>query len=512
MKIYKLLVLFCLLQLNSLSFVSFAHTINQDKIPPEVKKALINSGLPDSAIAFSIVRLSKNDGHKPLLTWQPHLAMNPASTMKLLTTMSALDILGPQYRWKTNIFTNGLIDRGLLKGDLILQGTGDPKFVPEELSNIMSNLRQLGIEKIDGNLIFDRSAYNSNVKSTAPGDGELSRSYNVAPDPLLYAFQTISFNITHINGKPDITYTPRLSQLKIDNRIIQIKTPCNDWGKLLKMSVIKNAPEEWTASFVGKFSTECGEVHWNIVALNPNDFLKQGILASWEDAGGLWVKAPNVIEASVPSNSKLLLSHQGIQLSDAVKDINKFSNNVMARQLFLTLALEKSTHPASTYESSRVIKNWLQQLNLDMANLVLENGAGLSNIERITPDEMTQLLIYSVKSKYRDIFLSSLPIAGVDGTMKHRLLDVMRRFLSNPSSIGQPIFKPDPLFPQALQQPGALIKTGTLSNVRSIAGYVVSQSGQVYAISSMINHPKAAGGLSVQDALLSWVIKDGMDR
>lgn len=489
----------------------FAQNKPLENIPGSVKKALANAKLPESALSFSVLRIS-NKNAEPVAAWQPTSSMNPASTMKLVTTLAALDILGPQYRWRTNIYTNGVIHQGVLHGNLYWQGTGDPKLVPEELSKIMADLRAQGINTINGNLIFDRSAYSADLKNTAPEDGESHRPYNVSPDALLYAFQTLSFNIQSSSGDPLITYSPHLANLNVDNKLKSTTGSCGDWTKFAKTGISKTSPNNWTASFSGKLSKSCGDIIWNVVALNPDDFLSQGIMAAWEEAGGEWRQAPEVQQGKVPSSAKLLLSHQGITLGDAVKDINKFSNNVMARQVFLTIPLEKNGSPANTKDGEKLVKEWLKKNKINMPELVIENGSGLSNIERISTKSMTQLLDFSVRSRNHELFINSLPVAGTDGTMRNRLIDRLKKiFMSHANA--NVSFNPDQTLPQALQKTGAFIKTGSLAQVRSIAGFVVSQSGNVYAVASFINNPNApGGGVGVQDALLSWLLEDGPEK
>jgi D-alanyl-D-alanine carboxypeptidase/D-alanyl-D-alanine-endopeptidase (penicillin-binding protein 4) len=478
----------------------------QMTLPTSIKKALQSAEIPESALGFNVIQIGKNNPQTNF-GWQATNPMNPASTMKLVTTIAALDILGPQYRWKTQLFGTGAIDHGVYSGDLIWQGFGDPKFVPEELSTMMASLRELGINEINGHLIFDRSAYAANVKESAPLDGDSSRSYNVSPDPLLYAFQTLSFKISSTNGQTEISYTPHLSGLHVQNLLKGSKGVCKDWTKTVKTSIRQLNENEWRATFIGKFSENCPDVTWNVVSIEPNQFLQQGIMAAWEEAGGKWRNIPTASEGTAPSNAKLLISHQGIFLSDAIKDTNKFSNNVMARQIFLTLGLEKGSKPVTTYESIRVTKEWLNKVKLDFPELVIENGSGLSNIERISPQSMSSLLQFAAYSKNNDVFINSLPIAGVDGTMKHRLLDRLRKVFGDPP--GTTVFVPDKTVPATLQQPGAFIKTGTLQSVRSVAGYVVSKTGKVYAVSSIVNHANAAlGGSNINDAVLSWVLED----
>lgn len=482
-------------------------TYGEEVLPKGVKKALQTAKMPETAVAFSVLPMSQSTTNTSLFSWRAQSPMNPASTIKLLTTISAIDLLGPQYRWKTNVYATSPIEQGVLNGNLVWQGQGDPKFVPEELSQIMNDLHQLGIHEINGNLVFDRSAYSPSVKQTAPEDGESSRTYNVPPDALLYSFKTLSFKISNVDGEPQITYTPRLLGLHVKNQLKSSKDSCGDWTKNIKAEVRQVNADEWNASFLGKFSIHCPDTSWNIVALSSNDFLKQGIMAAWEDAGGTWKKNPEVIDGQIAINLKPLISHLGISLADAIKDTNKYSNNVMARQIFLTIGLEKGSKPVTTDESSQIIKDWLKKLNLQFSELVLENGSGLSNIERISPQSMTKLLNFAARSKNSDIIVNSLPIAGVDGTMKHRLISRLKKLWDGNSS--ELTFNPDTSLPSTLQKSGAYMKTGTLQTVRAVAGYVVSKSGKVYAVSSMINHPNAAmGGTSVNDALISWILDD----
>jgi serine-type D-Ala-D-Ala carboxypeptidase/endopeptidase (penicillin-binding protein 4) len=174
-----------------------------------------------------------------------------------------------------------------------------------------------------------------------------------------------------------------------------------------------------------------------------------------------------------------------------VNDINKFSNNVMARQLFLTLSLERIGKPASIGASDRVMQAWLKQRGLHFPELVLENGSGLSRNEAISARHLNDLLITARQLPSGDLFVQSLPLAGSDGTMKNRLIKQLRQFL------------------HLKTKPEARIKTGSLTEVRTISGYVISQSGKTYAVSSFINHPNAFRGMDAHDQLLTWLLTGG---
>ena len=479
-------------------------------IPISVLQSLEKNQIPKDKISISVVEISKKnnkDYSQELLDWRANQGMNPASTIKLLTTLTALDILGPQYQWNTKVFTDGILNQGTLKGNIYLQGTGDPKLVPEELARMMKSLRDLGIQKIDGDLIFDRSAYAQSVMEHDTIDGESLRAYNVPPDPLLYAFRTLSFqlNANRSTELIDINYTPALAQFKVNNNLQLNRLPCEYWRKDIqfdlnaysenttqKISSV-DLPEniQWQANFSGVFPLSCSGATYNVVAFDSNTFLTLGILAAWELSGGNWVHPPKGSSGLVPITARQLVEFQGVSLGKDVQDINKYSNNVMARQLFLTLALEKFGKPATTSNSEQVILAWLKQRALNFPELILENGSGLSRNETISALHMNELLVSARGLPIADIFYNSLPLAGTDGTMKNRLLTQLRKFL------------------HLKKHPEARIKTGSLAEVRAISGYVMSKSGKLYAVTSFINHPNAYRGQDVHDQLLAWLLEDG---
>ncbi|QWE12239.1 D-alanyl-D-alanine carboxypeptidase/D-alanyl-D-alanine-endopeptidase [Polynucleobacter sp. AP-Titi-500A-B4] len=482
-------------------FISGTSKAQDLPIPAAITNSLERNQIPLDAISISVSEIDpgkpgKHDA-KTILDWRASEAMNPASTMKILTTLAGLDILGPQYRWRTKIFTDGVVRQGTLKGNLYLQGSGDPKLIPEELAKLMKDLQALGIQKIDGNLFFDRSAYAPSVMEHNTIDGESLRAYNVPPDPLLYAFRTLSFQIGKSRTADfiDISYTPTLSQLKVVNQMQLVERACDNWKSNIRFNLDPetgtNTDQLLTAQFSGTFPSGCKGVNYNVVALDANTFLTQGFTAAWELAGGSWVKPPTGKDATVPIAARLLLQFEGISLADDVQDINKYSNNVMARQLLLTLALEKMGKPATTANGDLVVQGWLKQNGLNFPSLVIENGSGLSRNEAITAGQMNQLLLTARNLPIGEVFYNSLPIAGADGTMRNRLMTQLRKFL------------------HLKKKPEARIKTGSLADVRAISGYVISKSGKMYAVSSFINHPNAWRGLDAHDQLLSWLLEDG---
>ncbi len=488
----------------------------KSELPPVISNAIKKSGIPLESIAVSIDKINHtNPTAQPftsegIVHWREQMPMNPASTMKLVTSLAAMEILGPQYRWKTDLFTNGKIQNQTLKGDLLIKGSGDPKLIPEEINKMLLNLQSIGVKKIDGNLIFDRSAYENSVKESSFSDGEPTRAYNVAPDALLFAFNSFSFQFFP-NTQNDlvlIKQTPRLANLQIDNNLKIVDGPCVDWRKDINMAIALQKNGTWQASFDGLFPSGCQSAHWNVVASDSDNFLLQSLIAAWEDIGGVWVKKPVIKAQALNNDFKPIVTHFGVPLYESVKDINKLSNNVMARQVLLTMALEKTGQPGNTNNGMRIVKEWLIKNQLQMPELVIENGSGLSRIERISSAHLNQVLLLGLNSNSKNYYLESLPIAGFDGTMKHRLLDKLRKYIPNKKEMAA-LEKNTAPFPQGLKKYGAYIKTGSLADVRSISGYVVSRSGNVYAVTSFINDRNAGSGRGIHDVVLSWLLDDG---
>jgi D-alanyl-D-alanine carboxypeptidase/D-alanyl-D-alanine-endopeptidase (penicillin-binding protein 4) len=200
--------------------------------------------------------------------------------------------------------------------------------------------------------------------------------------------------------------------------------------------------------------------------------------ALWERQGGVW--SGRVREGAVPATARLVAAQESAPLASLIRDINKFSNNVMTQQLFLTMGAT-SGQPGNPARGGAAIRNFLSTRGIDVPGLVLENGCGLSRIERITAASLGNVLSDAWKSQWMAELMSSLPISGVDGTMKARNVP-----------------------------PGvAHMKTGLLEDTRAVAGYILAASGKRYVVVAIINHPNASRGTAAHDALLEWVYRVG---
>jgi D-alanyl-D-alanine carboxypeptidase/D-alanyl-D-alanine-endopeptidase (penicillin-binding protein 4) len=440
-------------------------------LPPTVLKALQLAHIPLGSIG---VEVREVNARTPLISVNAKQSMSPASTMKLLTTYAGLEILGPSYSWKTEAYLDGKMEQDVLHGDLILKGYGDPKLTLEKLWLWLHELRSRGLREIRGDLVLDRSVFQLAQHDPAEFDNEPMRPYNTGPDALLLNFNSVRLRFIPEGERIKIISIPELAGIRLDNRVTVAAAQgnCNDWNDALSMQLQGD-----TLLVQGVFPAQCGERERHVSLLSHPGYLYAVFRALWQEMGGLL--QGTLREGTVPGSAILFATHHSAPLADLIRDINKFSNNVMARQLFLSLG-GTADAPANLTNSELTIRNWLAQKKLHFPELILENGAGLSRRERISPRSLAMLLSSAQRSPLSTEFEASLPIVGVDGTFKKRLTD-------------------------SVAANHAHLKTGSLEGVQAIAGYVQSRSGKQWILVFLINHPNASAGQQAQNVLIEWI-------
>ena len=460
--------LFTLLTLSVLTLPALA-----GGLPPNVLQALKAAQIPAASVAVVVQPV---DTAQPLVAHNAAQAMNPASVMKLVTTYAALDLLGPAWTWKTTAWVDTAAVNGVLSGNLYLKGSGDPRFAIEHLWGLLRQLRVRGIQQINGDVVLDRTVFD--VPAIDPGafDDKPMRPYNVGPDGLLINLRALRFTLLADNGKPRLLMETPSDGLRVDNQLRAGEGGCgSNWKDFISIRLIPENNGN-RLEFTGTYSPLCGEKALNLAPL-PADGQAGGLIrALWKELGG--TLGGQVRGGTVPVGSRLIATHESPPLADTVRDINKYSNNVMARQVYLTLGNESA--PATAERARQRIADWLNARGLRFAELEIENGSGLSRSERISADSLNRLLLDAWKNPVMPEFVSSLPIVGIDGTMKKRL--------NGSEATGR-----------------AHIKTGTLDSVKTAAGYALDARGRRYAVTFLINHPRASAGSAAIDALLVWV-------
>ncbi len=449
-------------------------------LPREVARAFLDQGVPLNAVAIVVQDV---DAMRPLFAHQPDKAMSPASVMKLVTTYAALGMLGPEYRWRTEAYLDGPLEGGVLKGNLVLVGHGDPKITIEQWQSLMARLRVNGLQRIEGDLVLDRTYFDLPAQDRAAFDGEPLRPYNVGPDALLVNFSSVKFSFA---PNPDTTATmllldPPLPEIHVVAPPGTSQEPCNDWRRHL-YAMFRDASSSAEVVFAGSYPAACGERSWYVALLDTPAYAHAMFTHYFQAAGGdfrgTWRNG------KAPAGATPFAALESPPLYDIVRDVNKLSNNVMARQLFLTLAARDGAIPATPARAATAVRNWLRSRKLAMPRLVLENGSGLSRIERVSAGGLARLLLSAEHSAVREEFTTSLAVAATDGTVENRF--------QNGGVAGQ-----------------ALLKTGTLEGVRALAGYVLDAQGHRWVVVALVNHPRAARAQPALETLVQWVYRDG---
>lgn len=445
-----------------------AHAI---PLPATVWQELQRANIPTDAVAIEVREVKKT---LPLLSLNAKHAMNPASTMKLLTTYAGLEMLGPAYRWKTEAYLDGKLENGVLNGNLVFKGYGDPKLTIEVFWLWLRELKQRGLRDIRGDIVLDGSFFEDNNEDPSVFDNKPARAYNVVPNALLLNFNALHLRLLPNGAQTTALLEPELYGYQLSNRITtSASLPCN--GE----DAYQSRLEGRKIVLEGSIPSNCGEAQDYFALLPPDEYFFAVFKALWQELGGQIQGA--IRSGHAPDSLPVFSTRFSPPLSEAIRDINKFSNNVMARQLFLTLGTADQK-TASIARSSAAVQQWLEKKHLQFAELVLQNGAGLSRTERISAQHLSDILQNAAISPYSAELEASLPILGMDGTIKGR-------------------FKGGEIAGHAH------LKTGSLEGVKSIAGYVHARSGRQWSIVFIINHPNAALGQPAQDALIEWLQK-----
>jgi len=444
-------------------------------LPPEVDAALARAKLPPEALAVLVV--DAQDGRAaPRLAHRTQVPVNPASVMKLVTTYAALEQLGPAYTWSTPVYVEGAVQTGTLRGNVYIQGQGDPKLVLERLWLLLRRLQGQGIQSIAGDIVLDRSAFDVPEQDPGRFDGEPLRPYNAAPDALLLNFKSVAMTFVPdpAAGLARVQYDPPLAGVQRPATVaLASGGECGDWRGALRAELADPS----RVAFQGAYPASCGERVWPVAHADPRGFAARAVEGLWRELGGQLTG--RVREGRVPAGLRPAFSLTSPALAEVVRDVNKYSNNVMAQQVFLTLALQK--HGVATFDGARqALLQWWQARLGDAPVPVVDNGAGLSREARITAQALGRMLQLAWASPVMPELVASLPVAGVDGTL--------RRSQSRAGA--------------------AHLKTGSLRDVMAVAGYVHAASGRRYVLVAVVNHPGALAARPVFDALIDWTARE----
>jgi len=456
------------------------------------------SGLPDRLQQILAAHEAPGDGvgvyvhavgaPQPLVSVNAAAAFNPASTIKLLTTWVGLEELGPAWTWPTEVYLQGELERGVLSGDLVIKGYGDPYLTTERLWLLLRKLRLRGLRTITGDLVIDNGYFADEYGDPADFDGDGLRAYNVFPDAFLVNFQALRlfFEPDPARNGVRVFADPMPANLALENRLQLRSGRCGGFRNGVALDLEGGSARD-RLIISGRYGGNCNLYSMTRSVLTGPTFAYGVFRALWEELGGVLEGtlrvAPGLIQPDPAEQGPALFTRiESPALAEVITSINKYSNNVMSRHLFLTLAATTFEPPATLANARRAAALALRRRGLDFVELRLDNGAGLSRNTRIAAQSLGSLLLAASDSPWMPEFVSSLSLAGMDGTLRKRFRD--------DATTGR-----------------MHLKTGRLQDVYATAGYVHARSGRDYVVVILQNYPDAdrGPGEEAQAALLRWV-------
>ncbi len=454
-----------------------AAAVHAAALPPDFVAALQRADIPLDHVAVVVQPL---DADTPWLTHQAEAALNPASVMKLVTSFAALVQLGPTFTWTTEVDALGPVENGRLDGALVVRGQGDPSLTLERLWLMQRALRAQGVRQITGGLVLDTRYFDLPAADPGAFDGEAFAPYNAPPAALVANYNVVDVHFQPTGTGVAMRLDPALPGVTLVNRVQADNTAaCNGWRDALEPALLDGVQRALVIE--GRYPRACAEQTWHLSPFEPAYTFDQIFRTLWAESGGTLTGATRLGEAPA---EEPLLRFQSEPLADVMRRLNKHSNNLMTKNLFLTLGAEAYGAPGTPEKGAQAVRAALNQAGIACDKLVLENGSGLSRIERVSARLLNQLLRAAWRSPWYAEFESALPIAGLDGTLAQRF---------NGSTVNG----------------RAHLKSGTLRDVSALAGMVHTQAGRRVAFVLLVNHANAARAGDAQQALLDWTLADG---
>jgi len=436
------------------------------------------SDIPINKANYSIHIQSVN-AQTPLVSWRTRVKRSPASVIKLLTTYASLLKLGFDYRWETKFFYTGSLNNGVLKGDLYVKASGDPTLETEDIYNISSQIRAAGIHHIKGNIVIDRTIFRVSSKNNSGFDKNVYSPYNAMPDAIMFNKRKSTICIIPRSKRAKIEKDVPDKSYKVVNKLRMVNGSCRGGRAWPKVSIKTNASERSTVFLTGQLSKKCGKRTVCKVVSMPHRAFYYTLKNTLANDG---VKFSGTLKLKkVPSKANYLFSHYSDSLESVISTVAKKSDNLMARQLMLTMGAVSYEGSSTLYKSRQAIKSVLNQYHiLQPGTTHIENGSGLSRSSKLTAQSLANLLNHAYKS-YGQRWMDTLAVAGIDGTIK-------RRF-QNSAMYGR-----------------AWMKTGTIKRVKNIAGYVEGASGEYYVVVVLINDQYTGKyGALLGNRIIEWV-------
>jgi D-alanyl-D-alanine carboxypeptidase/D-alanyl-D-alanine-endopeptidase (penicillin-binding protein 4) len=464
----------------------------QTVLPRAVQELIESTGLPATSFGLHVQPVGAGAGRPgpALVALNAESTFQMASTVKLVTALAALDLLGPAYRWHTCVCLCGPLREGRLLGDLVIVGGGDPCLQAGKLQAWLAELRARGLHEVWGDIVLDRSAFqlreSDHLQTPQPAPDQPGY---VRPEALMLDAGVLRIGLQGDAAQTRVQVRPRQAGLPVINQL----TP----GRQCQAAAeLERTATDARLVVKGQWAPGCGEREIAQLAVSHSDLTTRAVADLWRGVGGRLKGRVRAAAAAAPAEADEATSDASYSrsapwaslasppLTELMQTMNKVSDNLIARTLFLSLA-EDFPHRAATLPAARArAAAWLRGRGFGEGDIAVDNGAGLAYSERCRPRAMVRLLQQAWQGPHAKEFVASLPVAGVDGTL-------WRRMTSGPA------------------RGRAYLKTGSGIETRTLAGYVRCRSGRVQAVAALVNHAQVAAAVPALDALVEWVVLNG---
>jgi serine-type D-Ala-D-Ala carboxypeptidase/endopeptidase (penicillin-binding protein 4) len=459
---------------------ALATGLHAQPLPEGVRAALQSAGLSEEQFGAVVLPL---DAATPLVAHRAEVPMQPASTIKLITSAVALDRLGPNHRGRTELLSSATVLGDVLDGDLVLRGGVDPELGLPQLWALLAELRFQGIRVIRGDVILDRSLFvpaRSDI-GLPPFDEAPEFPYNVIPDALQLAGNLLSLELVSDAQHVSARVLPVLARVEVVNKLELVDAPCERWSRdaMWQTPLTTKARGVVTIELRGRFPKNCTQ-RPSLQLMDRTDLAERLLRHAWASLGGQW--RGQAREGTAPAQAKLLAKRESRPWGEVLRVVNKESDNPLTRLLFLSLGLSAAKTEATTPTAelaAREVKRWFAERGIPSEGLVMDNGSGLSRSERITPMQMARVIQAALRGPYASELLMSMPLVGVDGQRFRGTVAAQR----------------------------ARLKPGGLRNVGALAGQVLDADGKAYVMVAFVNADTPVRGRLAVNELVEWIAR-----
>nr|WP_234987293.1 D-alanyl-D-alanine carboxypeptidase/D-alanyl-D-alanine-endopeptidase [Bacillus sinesaloumensis] len=439
---------------------------NQQQVLGQINQLLLNEPNLKGAIAGVSIRSAKTG--EILYQHAGDIRLRPASNLKLLTAAAALSTLGENYRFSTEVYTDGEISNNKLTGDLYLKGKGDPTLLQQDLDVLAKKVKDSGIDVIFGNIIADDSWYDDERYSIDLPWSDESYYYGGAVSALTaspnkdYDSGTLIVEVLpgkKAGDKAEISVQPETNYVKINNNA---KTVNKEGAK--DIDIIREHGEN-VITIEGTIPLNGVPVKDWMTVWEPTGYALDLFRQALAKQGIQLIGTDGIAET--PESAKLLTTDTSIPLSELLVPFMKLSNNGHGETLVKEMGRVRRGE-GSWDTGIEVVKEELKKIEVDPSSMVIRDGSGISHVNLVSANDISKLL-YSVQSQsWFPVYINSLPVAGnserlVGGTLRYRL--------KTPEMEGK-----------------IKAKTGTVSTVSSISGYIETKSGETLIFSILLNN------------------------